>query len=481
MSTSRFAALKALAAGLVMLLGLAGTVTSASAAVTIVIVNNDSANEGFNDATPVAPVGGNSGTTLGQQRLNAFQHAAGIWGATLTSNVTIQVRANFDPLTCTATGAVLGSAGPISVSRDFTNAPLAGTWYHASLANKRAGFDLSAAQPEIGARFNSNLGQAGCLTGTFFYLGLDNNHGSNIDLVTVLLHEFAHGLGFSNVTNGSTGAPFIGFPSVWDHFLLDGTTNLQWVSMTDAQRAASAINPRKLAWTGANVTGAVPGVLSLGTPRLNISGPAAGPAVGDYLVGAAAFGAQLNALPVIGQLMPVAEQGAGTGAGCTPFNAANTLAANNNIALIGRGVCGFIVKVKNAQNAGARGVVIADNVAGSPPPDLGGADPTITIPSVRISQADGVALRARLTTRSRTASGVIANLGVNTSQYAGADLFGRALMYTPNPFQGGSSVSHWDTSAFPNQLMEPAINGDLTHSLLPPADLTFKLLQDIGW
>ena len=132
MSTTRFAALKALAAGLVMLLGLAGTVTSASAAAAIVIVNNDGANEGFNDATPVAPVGGNTGTNLGQQRLNAFQHAAGIWGATLTSNVTIQVRANFDPLACTATSAVLGSAGPLSVSRDFTNAPLAGTWYHAS-------------------------------------------------------------------------------------------------------------------------------------------------------------------------------------------------------------------------------------------------------------------------------------------------------------------------------------------------------------
>ena len=57
------------------------------AAATIVIINNDGANEGFNDPTPVAPVGGNTGTTLGQQRLNAFQHAAGIWGARLTSNV----------------------------------------------------------------------------------------------------------------------------------------------------------------------------------------------------------------------------------------------------------------------------------------------------------------------------------------------------------------------------------------------------------
>jgi hypothetical protein len=29
--------------------------------------------------------------------------------------------------------------------------------------------------------------------------------------------------------------------------------------------------------------------------------------------------------------------------------------------------------------------------------------------------------------------------------------------------------------------MEPAINGDLTHSVIPPQDLTFRLLQDLGW
>ncbi|HTV00362.1 MAG TPA: hypothetical protein VMF13_07505, partial [Luteitalea sp.] len=39
---------------------------SAQAAVTIYIVNFDGPSEGFNDPTPVAPVGGNPGTTLGQ-------------------------------------------------------------------------------------------------------------------------------------------------------------------------------------------------------------------------------------------------------------------------------------------------------------------------------------------------------------------------------------------------------------------------------
>jgi hypothetical protein len=49
-------------------------------------------------------------------------------------------------------------------------------------------------------------------------------------------------------------------------------------------------------------------------------------------------------------------------------------------------VCGFAIKVKNAQNAGAIGVVVGNNVdavAG-----MGGVDPTITIPSVLIRLSD---------------------------------------------------------------------------------------------
>src|SRR5215468_9506240 len=81
------------------------------ASTTIVIQNNDAAGVGFNDPTVVAPVGGNAGTTLGQQRLNAFQAAANIWGATLTSVPTITIKAQWAALSCTSTTAVLGSTG----------------------------------------------------------------------------------------------------------------------------------------------------------------------------------------------------------------------------------------------------------------------------------------------------------------------------------------------------------------------------------
>ena len=197
---------------------LLGASSLALAAATIVIVNGDGPGEGFNDPTPVAPVGGNPGTTLGAQRLNAFQYAANLWGATLTSTTPIVVYAVFDPLPCTATSAVLGAAGTWSVFANFPGAPAANTWYHGALADKISGVDIDPGEIDIIAEFNVNLGQPGCFTGSFFYLGLDNNApAGQRDIVAVLLDEFGDGLGFSAMTSGNTGAsigrPF--FPTVW--------------------------------------------------------------------------------------------------------------------------------------------------------------------------------------------------------------------------------------------------------------------------
>ena len=357
-------------AGLVFASCLAAALVSgpAFAAATITILNNDAAGVGFNDPTVVAPVGGNSGTTLGQQRLNAFQAAATKWGATLTSAVTIVIRAQWTALSCTATSAVLGSAGATEVFRDFTGAPLAGHWYGKALTNKIFGSDADPTTPDINANFNVNLGQAGCLTGTFFYLGLDNNHGTDIDLVTVLTHEFAHGLGFQTFTSGSTGAQLAGFPSVWDDFLFDVTAAKTWTAMTNTERATSGVNTRKLVWTGANVTSAVPTVLAAGTPQLTVSSPPA--AAGTYFVGTASFGPAVSSPGVSAEVMPVVDQAAGTGLACNPLSAVNAAGVSGKIVLVDRGTCTFNIKAANAQAAGAVGVVVANNAAGSPPPGL---------------------------------------------------------------------------------------------------------------
>lgn len=471
----------------VVFLGLLSVLLGAHAfgAATIVIQNADPAGVGFNDPTVVAPIGGNPGTTLGQQRLNAFQAAASKWGATLTSGVTIVVYATWEALTCNATSAVLGSAGAVTVWRDFTGVPVGGHWYPAALASKIFGADVDPEAPDgfihadIRARFNVNLGQTGCLDGVFFYLGLDNNHGSNVDLVTVLEHEFAHGLGFQTFTSGSTGNQLGGFPAIWDDFLLDTTTGKTWTEMSAAERQTSALNSRRLAWTGANVTAAVPTVLQAGTPALTVSAPAS--VAGAYSVGSASFGPALASPGVAAEVMPVVDTAPNSGLACSALSALNAAAVSGKVALVDRGTCGFAVKVKAAQDAGAVAAVVVNNAAGSPPPGMGGSDPTITIPSAMITLGDGNAFKGALATRSRLHSGMSANLGLNLAIRSGADALNRALLYTPNPFVSGSSVSHWDTIAFPNQLMEPAINGDLSHEVAPPQDLTFPLLKDIGW
>ncbi len=54
--------------------------------------------------------------------------------------------------------------------------------------------------------------------------------------------------------------------------------------------------------------------------------------------------------------------GSSVGDGCTAIT--NAAAVAGRIALIDRGTCTFVVKAKNAQDAGAVAVVIANNQSG---------------------------------------------------------------------------------------------------------------------
>ncbi len=227
-------------------------------AATVVIDDADPPGQGLNDLTPVVAVGGNPATTLGAARLAVFNQAAALWGAQLRSTVPIHVRAQMAPPTCTATSAVLASTGAGSVHRDFPSAPLRATWYPQALANALSGSDLDPATQDIDTQFNSALGNAGCLTGTTFYLGVDAHPGAGqIDMLTVVLHELAHGLGFQTYADFSTGAKLMGLD---DAFIVNtrelGVTPPALSAMTDQQRAAAGVSDPDLYWAGPSVAAA---------------------------------------------------------------------------------------------------------------------------------------------------------------------------------------------------------------------------------
>jgi hypothetical protein len=478
---------KAMALGAVLgaVLGASLMAQPAFAAADIVVNFTNTGTVGYNDPTPAAPVGGNPGTTLGEQRRIATQHAANLWAATLTSNAIIRINAQFTAQACTETGGTLGSAGPIGNFRNFPEATFQDTWYPSALRNKLAGNEASATgAAQLQINFNVNLGRPGCLSASPWYLGVDNNPPpAAINLVVVLLHEFGHGLGFTvGPTSGSSGARSSGSPSIWERYMVDNQTGLTWFEMeTNAQRAASAIGVNRLVWSGPNVTAAVPSVLTQGVATATVTGPAVRSPV-TVNVGEASFGPAITMTPFTAEVAQVVDQADGnTGLACTTLSPAMARAVQGRIALVDRGTCNFIVKTAVLQAAGAIGMLVADNVAALTPPNVGGVNPAANIPSASVRLVDGNLIKEQLKRRSRTSTGVFVTLGRSGTQFAGADTQGRIRLFSPNPFQGGSSVSHFDVTAFRHQLMEPAINGDLTQSVLPPEDLTFRLFQDIGW
>ena len=81
--------------------------------------------------------------------------------------------------------------------------------------------------------------------------------------------------------------------------------------------------------------------------------------------------------------------------GCTPYT--NAAAVSNNIALVVRGTCTFIVKYQQAAAAGARAIVVYNDGADVTrvDPVVMALDETVTIPGVMISSTVGAALAAR--------------------------------------------------------------------------------------
>ncbi len=233
------------------------------------VVNSDGPGEGFNDVSaPDADSanGGNDGATLGEQRLKAFQYAADIWGKLVDSAVPIEIDAQMDELMCSDTSAVLGAAGPWSVHRDFTGAPLSETWYPQALANSLAGRDLDSGQSDLRATFNSAIGTT-CPFPIVWYYGLSAQPPpGTIDFVTVVLHEIGHGLGFLSLVDLTSGQKFAGLDDAYMLHLKNNTTGEMYPDMTDEERILASLNTGNLHWAGSHVVNESGGEVDMYAP-----------------------------------------------------------------------------------------------------------------------------------------------------------------------------------------------------------------------
>lgn len=463
-------------AGLVVLLA----AMPATHAADFVLVNQDPAGAGLNDLTAAAPVGGNPGKTLGEQRRLVYQFALEMYGALLNSAVPVRVQASFASLGQNSAGNnILGQAGPINSYRDFANAPLANTWYNAALANALRGAQNNPGKDDIQSQFTTDIDVGGA--GQGWYYGLDGRTPKGqTNFLDVVTHEIGHGLGF---TGDNATARAAADPSRIYNRYMRSAGGLDWNAMSDAQRAAARISD-KLVWTGPQVTLEVPMKLQ---PEiaLQISAPAAAAGYNPYAT--ADFGAAASSAAFSGNVVLATYTDAGNVVhtdGCLPIT--NSAALAGRIALIDRGVCNFSQKTLYAQQAGAVAVIIASNKPDALAPMAAGdanVAALITIPTVLVTQALGNQLKANLQGLAAAGIGPYADRHLAAVLADGVDGAGHAVqrvkLYAPPGFLPGSTISHFDQLTVPTALMAPSASATVIAQA--DLDLTPALFMDIGW
>ena len=155
---------------------------------------------------------------------------------------------------------------------------------------------------------------------------------------------------------------------------------------------ASIGNNANFSPTPDGVRGRMRMYLFTGTPavgKVHVNAPASG--IGDYDAVEEGFSTGYDLAingSVTGEAVLFTDAAGGLGQACT---GAPTNNVTGKIAIINRGICSFVIKVKEAQNAGAIGVIMINNVAGAPI-IMGGTDNTITIPAVMVTNINGAAL-----------------------------------------------------------------------------------------
>ena len=190
------------------------------------------------------------------ERIAATRAGMQFWADRLYSSVPIRVSLQFLPLTCTSDGVVLGGAASVGVQQNTANIPVMGVWYPQALADSYAGVDLDSSNADIDTMFNSTLDDdPNCLGGIGWSydtstLSIETNRPTYYQ---TLIHEIAHGLGFSSFFDASTGELLNGSPDIYSTFLRDEQADIDNITLpriTDAQRLSATTSDGNLVWKG---------------------------------------------------------------------------------------------------------------------------------------------------------------------------------------------------------------------------------------
>ncbi|MFN8209140.1 MAG: hypothetical protein U0T82_17295 [Bacteroidales bacterium] len=149
-------------------------------------------------------------TGFSEEAKAAFQYAVDIWSAIIYSPVPIRIDARWEVLK----SGVLGNCTPSNYYYNLDGSRDMKKYYPVALAEKIAGVDLNGSgEPDIIARFNS--------TGVPWSYATDGKPVTNkYDLVTVVLHEICHGLGYvGSMSVDGSGVGSYGF-SVNDYAVI---------------------------------------------------------------------------------------------------------------------------------------------------------------------------------------------------------------------------------------------------------------------
>lgn len=441
----------------------------------IVLVNRDAAGVGLNETTAATPIGGNPGTTLGQQRQIAYQYAMDLWGALLKSDAQIRVQASFAPLECTPGRIVLGQAGAIGrvFGSQIPGAKFPTAWHPLALANAIAGKDLSTLD-DISTAFSSAIDQPACraLGAPGWYYGLRGNGENSLaasNFLNVIMHEIGHGLG---AAGGSVSAP-----APWNFASRSNQFDKSMAEVTSANFSRAIVTPGDVVWTGA-LANPTAGLMAEHRRTLQISSPQQA----SYDLAPAYFGNLDPAQFPSGEIVVVKDEAvAGQTAGARGCDGAsgepriaNADALKGKIALVDRNtVCRTGIQAVNVQKYGAIGLISVSNEPGDPiTPAPGQVGAQVTIPVIGVSLATGTALRG---------AGPVLSAGLLTdaNRFYGLDAANRLRLYTPATNQPGSTYSHVDTDMSPNALMEPRESATLTSHIY--IDVALDMFEDMGW